>query len=86
LLQHISTTNRSPSGFAWQWDIAVILLFVLGLIVPDFHYFSTIDTSTTAGYWEVTLGIVRDILFLIAIAEVMIVYKAAIARIRAALS
>jgi len=72
--------------FAWQWDIAVILLFVLGLIVPDFHYFSTIDTSTTAGYWEVTLGIVRDILFLIAIAEVMIVYKPAIARIRAALS
>jgi hypothetical protein len=34
--------------FAWQWDLAVILLFVLGLIIPDFHYFSTIDTSTTA--------------------------------------
>ena len=72
--------------FAWQWDIAIILFFILGLIVPDFHYFSTVDTTTTAGYWEVTLGIVRDILFLIAIAEVMIVYKPAIARIRAALS
>ncbi len=71
--------------FPWKWGAVCIAVVAAFLIVLDLHYYSTINTSNSTGNWEITLGLSRDIIFIGAIAEVMVFYKIAIARIRKAL-
>ena len=72
--------------FPWLWGLLAIGAVAGHMIGWELRYYGTIDTHTTAGYWEVYLGLSRDIVFLVAIAEVMIFYKIALSRIRKALS
>jgi len=72
--------------FPWKWGVLVIGVVVGYLIKAELNYYTTLDTGTPAGYWEVLLGIVRDLLFITAIGEVMVFYKVAVARIRRSLS
>jgi len=72
--------------FPWKWGAVCIAVVAAFLLVLDLNYYSTIDTVTGAGYWEITLGLSRDILFIGVIAEVMVFYKTALAGIRKALS
>jgi hypothetical protein len=71
--------------FPWSWGVVFIGAVVAFLMVLELNYYATIDTSTSAGYWETFLGLGRDLLFIAAIGEVVVFYKQAIARIRRAL-
>lgn len=72
--------------FPWNWGVLAIGVAAAYLIILEVNYYGTVDMSTDAGYWETFLGFARDLLFAIAIAEVMVFYKTAIARIRKSLS
>lgn len=72
--------------FPWKWGVLAIGIVAGYLIRWEIDYYATVDTSTAAGYWEVFLGLVRDLLFVAAIGEVMVFYKVAVAKIRRSLS
>ena len=72
--------------FPWLWGLLAIGAVAGYLIGWELRYYGTIDTSINAGYWEAFLGLGRDMVFLVAISEVMIYYKMAVSRIRKSLS
>jgi len=72
--------------FPWKWGLVCIGIVSAYLIVLDLNYYSSLDNSTVSAYWETFLGLGRDLVFIAAIAEVMIFYKASMATIRRALA
>ena len=72
--------------FPWKWGVLAIGVVVGYLIKAELNYYATLDTSTPAGYWQVLLGLSRDLLFVAAIGEVLVFYKAATAAVRKALA
>lgn len=72
--------------FPWHYGVVCIGAVAGYLLKLELHYYATIDTSTASGYWETFLGLGRDILFIAAIGEVMVFYKAAVAQVRRSLS
>lgn len=71
--------------FPWMWGALGIGAIAAYLIAWELNYYTTVDVSVHSGYWETLLGIVRDLFFACAIIEILVFYKAAIARIRTAL-
>jgi len=72
-------------AFPWGWGMLAIALVALLLVVLELSYYASLQTGTAAWYWLTFLGIGRDLVFLAAIAEVMLFYKAALADVRHAL-
>lgn len=68
--------------FDWKWGGLVIAVITFGLIGSELYYYSTLRTGTESFYWEMLLGLGRDLVFLVAIVEVMLFYKNAVAEIR----
>lgn len=72
--------------FPWEWGLLCIAVVAAYLIVLDLNYYSSLDSGTASAYWETLLGLGRDLVFIAAIAEVIVFYRTAIATIRKALA
>ncbi len=72
--------------FPWKWGFVSIGVAAGYLIVLELNYYSSLDMSTVAAYWETFLGIIRDVLFGAALVEVMLFYKTSVATIREAVA
>ena len=72
--------------FPWHWGVIFIAVTAGWLVILELNYYAKLDQTTVAGYWETSLGLGRDMVFIFAIAEVMLFYRIAISRIRRALS
>ena len=72
--------------FPWHYGVICIAAAAGYLLKLELNYYATIDTSTSSGYWETFLGLGRDMLFIAALGEVMVFYKAAVAHIRRSLN
>lgn len=71
--------------FPWKWGVVAIGVVVGVLLAADFQYYASLKPSPAA-YWQMFLGLGRDLLILVAIAEVMLFYKRAVAAVRTALA
>jgi hypothetical protein len=71
--------------FPWEWGALGIFVVAAYLIALDANYYLVLGVRSTAAFWETLLGVSRDLLFVGAIAEVMVFYKIAVSRIRRAL-
>lgn len=72
--------------FPWKWGLVCISVAAAYLIALDLSYYSSLDISNASAYWETLLGLGRDLVFVAALAEVMVFYKASVATIRKALA
>lgn len=68
--------------FPWKWGALGIGMIAIILIILEMVYFATIKGGTAAAYWQIFLGLGRELVFIIAIAEVMVFYKIAVSQIR----
>jgi len=69
--------------FPWNWGVVCIALVAGFLIVLELNYYGQLDPGPEAVSWHMLLGIARQLLFVVAIAEVMLFYKKAVAEVRA---
>ena len=71
--------------FPWRWGLVCIAVIVGFIMVLELNYYASLRTGRAAAYWQTFLGLGRDLLFIVAIAEVMVFYKMAVAGVRKAL-
>ena len=72
--------------FPWEWGALGIGVVTVILIILDLSFLGSLRSGTDAVFWYILAAHVRDLLFIIAIAEVFIFYKAAVAEARKAFS
>jgi hypothetical protein len=72
--------------FPWSWGALGIAVISVILVYFDMDFLGSLRTETDAGYWYFLMALGRDILFVVAIAEVMLFYKTALADVRKAFS
>lgn len=69
--------------FPWKWGTTAVIAVALILIAWEMRFFSSIlRKGSEATHQLVVIGICREFLFLVAISEVLIFYKTALANIR----
>jgi len=72
--------------FPWVGGAIAIGLVMAYLIVLDLNYYALLDPESAGAYWETFLGLGRDLLFVVAIGEVLVFYKVAVAAVRKVLA
>jgi hypothetical protein len=72
--------------FPWNWGVVCIAVVALFLIVLELNYYASLRSGTAAAYWASFLGFGRDLIFITALAEVMVFYKVAVASVRRMIS
>jgi hypothetical protein len=72
--------------FPWEWGALGIGVVAVILIILELGFLGSLRSGTDAAFWYFLAAQGRDLLFIIAIAEVLIFYKAAVAEARKAFS
>ena len=72
--------------FPWAWGALGIGVVAVILIILELSFLGSLRSGTDAAFWYFLAALGRDLLFIIAIAEVLIFYKTAVAEARKAFS